>query len=89
MEELVLMSLCIFLDEILLALVIFEMEAKQAFDLCDTNSDGRIDRNELKMYFSNIGIPISDKELDNMMHIADTDRSGYVEFEEFINMMTG
>ena len=65
------------------------MEAKQAFDLCDTNSDGRIDRNELKMYFSNIGIPISDKELDNMMHIADTDRSGYVEFEEFINMMTG
>ena len=65
------------------------MEAKQAFDLCDTNSDGRIDRNELKMYFSNIGIPISDKELDNMMHIADTDCSGFVEFEEFINIMTG
>ena len=65
------------------------MEAKQAFDLCDTNSDGRIDRNELKMYFSNIGIPISDKELDNMMHIADTDCSGFVEFEEFINIMIG
>lgn len=63
------------------------MEAKQAFDLCDINADGRIDKNELKRYFNNIGIPISDKEIDNMMHIADKDRSGYVEFEEFINMV--
>ena len=64
------------------------MEAKQAFDLCDTSSDGRIDKKELKMYFDKLSIPISDKEIDNMMHIADTDHSGYIEFEEFITMMS-
>lgn len=63
------------------------IEARQAFDLCDTNADGRIDKNELKMYFGKVGIPISDKEVDNMMHIADSDGSGYVEFEEFVTMM--
>lgn len=64
------------------------MEVKQAFDLCDMRCDGRIDKNELKKYFENLSIPISDKEIDNMMHIADTNHSGYIEFDEFITMMS-
>lgn len=64
------------------------MEVKQAFDLCDTSLDGRIDKNELKMYFSKLSISISDKEIDNMMHVADTNHSGYIEFEEFIKIMS-
>lgn len=64
------------------------MEIKQAFELCDTKKDGKIDRHELKAYFSNIGIPLSEREVDNMMRVADNDRSGFVELDEFINIMS-
>ena len=64
------------------------MEIKQAFELCDTTKDGKIDKNELMAYFKNIGIPLSEREADNMMRVADTDRSGFVELDEFINIMS-
>ena len=63
------------------------MEAKQAFDLCDTKSDGRIDTQELKDYFQKIGIPLTDKEVDNIIIVADHNKSGFVEFEEFVNIL--
>lgn len=62
------------------------MEAKQIFDLCDTNSDGKIDRGELKAYFQKIGIPLSEKEIDDMISVADGNRNGFVEFEEFVKL---
>ena len=64
------------------------MEIKQAFELCDTKKDGKIDKNELMAYFKNIGIPLSEREADNMMRVADNDRSGFVEMDEFINIMS-
>lgn len=64
------------------------MEIKQAFELCDTKKDGKIDKNELMAYFKNIGIPLSEREADNMMRVADNDRSGFVELDEFINIMS-
>ena len=64
------------------------MEIKQAFELCDTKKDGKIDKNELMAYFKNIGIPLSEREADNMMRVADNDRSGFVELDEFINRMS-
>lgn len=62
------------------------MEAKEIFDLCDTNSDGKIDRGELQSYFQKIGIPLSEKEIDNMISVADGNRTGCVEFEEFVKL---
>ena len=64
------------------------MEIKQAFELCDTKKDGKIDKNELMAYFRNIGIPLSEREAENMMRVADNDRSGCVELDEFINIMS-
>ena len=63
------------------------MEVKQAFDLCDTKSDGRIDKQELKDYFHKIGIPLTDREIENMIIVADHNKSGFVEFEEFVNIL--
>ena len=62
------------------------MEAKQIFDLYDTNSDGKIDRGELQAYFQKIGIPLSEKEIDDMISVADGNRNGFVEFEEFVKL---
>lgn len=56
--------------------------------MCDTKKDGKIDKNELMAYFKNIGIPLSEREADNMMRVADNDRSGFVELDEFINIMS-
>ena len=63
------------------------MEAKDIFDLCDTNSDGRIDGDELRAYFQKIGISLSQKEIDNMISVADGNHSGFVEFEEFVRLL--
>ena len=64
------------------------MEIKQAFELCDTKKDGKIDRHELMAYFVKIGIPLSEREVDNMMRVADHDHSGFVELDEFIKIMS-
>ena len=96
MEELILMSFITFCLEIQRVLVSYMtlflsvekmMEAKDIFDLCDTNSDGRIDGDELRAYFQKIGISLSQKEIDNMISVADGNHSGFVEFEEFVRLL--
>ena len=64
------------------------IEFKQAFDLCDVNRDGRIEKSELVHYFEKLSIPISEKEINAMMQIADCNENGFIEFDEFVKMMS-
>ena len=64
------------------------LEIKEAFDLFDTDGSGTISTEELKKALSNLGIDARNQTLLNMMADLDKDRSGAIDFDEFINMMT-
>lgn len=64
------------------------MEIKEAFDLFDTDKSGEIDVEELKNALKNLGIDAKNQTLANMMADLDKDKSGQIDFNEFIDMMT-
>lgn len=63
-------------------------EVKDAFDLFDGDRSGQIDITELKRALDNLGIDVKNDTLTKMMHDIDTDNSGTISFDEFMDMMT-
>ena len=47
----------------------------------DQNGDGVIDARELRSAMKNLGEPLSDKELSDMMREADADKDGKICYE--------
>jgi centrin-1 len=64
------------------------LEIKEAFDLFDTDGSGTISTEELRKALQNLGIDARNQTLLNMMSDLDKDRSGSIDFDEFISMMT-
>merc|ERR1719510_2771759 len=62
-------------------------EYKQAFDLADTNNDGKIDKDELKALFAQMGDALTDDQIQGMLTHADKDGDGNISFDEFIEML--
>ena len=54
-----------------------------AFRLFDQNSDGVIDEDELKCVLNKLGIEANDKEIHEMIVVADLNKDGKVDFSEF------
>ncbi|XP_055871348.1 neo-calmodulin-like isoform X1 [Biomphalaria glabrata] len=63
-----------------------EKAIRMAFKVFDQNGDGVIDAAELKTAMKNLGEPLSDKELNDMMKQADIDKDGKINYEEFIRV---
>jgi calmodulin len=61
---------------------------KDAFLLFDTDGDGVITRTELGAVMKALGLNPTDAELDDMINEVDLDRTGSVDLDEFIKMMT-
>jgi len=61
-------------------------EYKQAFDMADTDKNGKIDKDELKALFAQMGEVLSDDEIQGMLTHADKDGDGNISFDEFIEM---
>lgn len=57
-----------------------------AFRVFDLNEDGFINASELKMALQNLGEPLSDKELGDLMKDADVTEDGKVNYEAFIRI---
>ena len=55
----------------------------------DINCDGTIDRQELDNVFKSMGKQFSKEELDRMISLADTDKSGTMDYEEFVKKVFG
>jgi len=55
----------------------------------DVNGDGTIDRAELDNVFKSLGKQFSQAELDRMISLADKDKSGTIDYEEFVKQVFG
>ena len=58
-----------------------EKAIRMAFRVFDQNGDGYIDVEELKHAMKNLGEPLTDKELQDMMKEADIDRNNKIDYE--------
>lgn len=62
---------------------------RNAFQLFDKNGDGRITAEELESVIDTLLVPqtATRDDVERMIHQADTDGNGTVEFEEFFRIM--
>ena len=63
-------------------------EFKEAFFLFDKNEDGTINTSELGSVLKMLGEEAKDEVLEEMIRQADVNRTGTVEFPEFLTMMS-
>jgi len=64
-------------------------ELKEAFRLYDKGGDGYITTQVLKEILRELDNKLNDEDLDGMIEEIDEDGSGTVDFDEFMEMMTG
>lgn len=64
-------------------------ELKEAFRLYDKEGNGFIPTSCLKEILRELDDQLSDADLDGMIQEIDSDGSGTVDFDEFMEMMTG
>ncbi|KAG2235520.1 hypothetical protein BDF21DRAFT_404045 [Thamnidium elegans] len=58
-------------------------ELRLCFEKFDKNGDGQISVNELKEVMDRLGEKLSENELKEMINDADTNKDGFIDFEEF------
>merc|ERR1712179_654865 len=63
-------------------------EIKEAFDLFDNDASGAISVNELTSAMQSLGFDVKHAVVYNMVSDLDTDGSGEIEFDEFLEVMT-
>jgi calmodulin len=63
---------------------------RPAFDVLDSDRDGRISHADLKKFYSDLAssASISDEEIAAMISAADSDKNGFVDFNEFERVLT-
>ncbi|XP_019640276.1 PREDICTED: calmodulin-like [Branchiostoma belcheri] len=66
-----------------------EEELKNAFKTFDKDGDGYITPAELRVVMTNLGEKLTDDEVDEMIHDADQDGDGKIDYDEFVQMMCG
>ncbi|KAK7291705.1 hypothetical protein RIF29_07067 [Crotalaria pallida] len=63
---------------------------RPAFEILDTDRDGKISRDDLRAFYTGIyGRDGEDDVIGAMMTVADTNKDGFVEYEEFERVVTG
>merc|ERR1711934_185129 len=64
-------------------------ELREAFNLFDTDGSGTIDLKELSKAMKALGIAVKKEELKKMISDVDPSGDGEIDFDEFLQMMTG
>ena len=60
---------------------------KSHFTLYDINKDGSISGDELPLLMESLGLETSQRQIKSFMKSVDTDKSGSISLEEFVNMV--
>jgi len=64
------------------------MDLKAAFTMFDKNGDQKISETELYEVMCYLGVKTTQEECKAMIRVVDKNRNGYVDYDEFIQMMT-
>jgi len=64
-----------------------EDDMRQAFKVFDIDGNGTIDEKELRATMNKLGENLSDADVKAMIHAADKNGDGKIDYEEFIKMM--
>mmetsp|Transcript_17969 Transcript_17969/g.20740 ORF Transcript_17969/g.20740 Transcript_17969/m.20740 type:complete len:89 (-) Transcript_17969:162-428(-) len=62
-------------------------EIKEAFDLFDTSGSGIIEAKELKVALQALGFEPDRSEIEKLIGDVDKDKSGKIDFHEFLDIM--
>lgn len=60
------------------------LELQQAFKSLDTNSDGKLNREELIIGYRQILGDMAEEEVDRILKPADSNRSGEIDYSEWV-----
>ena len=60
-----------------------DQEIQGVFNLLDTDKNGRIDVQEVKVFFQQVGYPLNDNEVTQLIKMYDKNNSGVMEYDEF------
>lgn len=60
-------------------------EIRSEFDICDLDSSGRLDLDEFYNFIRRLTPEASDEEIEIGFLEIDTSRSGFIEFDEFVD----
>jgi Ca2+-binding EF-hand superfamily protein len=64
-------------------------ELKEAFRIYDKEGNGYISTDTLKEILKELDSKLTDEDLDNIIEEVDEDGSGTLDFDEFMEMMSG
>lgn len=63
-------------------------EMRIAFRAFDTDGDGRVSKEEFRLCMLNYGERFLEEDIEVMIRLADLDDNGYIDFGEFVKMLT-
>ncbi|CAL9228225.1 unnamed protein product [Arabidopsis halleri] len=63
-------------------------EIREIFDLFDIDGSGSIDASELNVAMRSLGFEMNNEQINELMAEVDKNKSGAIDFEEFVHMMT-
>ena len=63
------------------------IEFREAFQAFDKDGNGSISTKELGTVMRSLGQNLSEAEIKQMIEIVDEDKSGTIDFKEFLNLM--
>jgi calmodulin len=64
-----------------------EEELIEAFKVFDRDGNGKISSHELRFVMTSAGEDLSEEDIEEMIHDADTDKDGFIDYEEFVKLM--
>jgi Ca2+-binding EF-hand superfamily protein len=59
-----------------------------AFDMFDSDHDGKLTFSDIKNLMNTIGEKMTDQEIKLLIKAADLDKDGFINFQEFVQAMT-
>jgi calmodulin len=63
-------------------------ELMEAFRVFDLDNNGYITRDELRTAMEKIGEPVTEMQLTEFINLADTDKDGRINYEEFARLLS-